>query len=100
MHYAESNPATATFAFRGTGFDLISYMSNKYGLARVSVDGGAPVDVDMYRAVAAYKGVSYSLRGLSDTTHTVNAWRVGQVTSGTSANVSIDAIDVLGTLTE
>jgi len=98
MRYAESNPTTATFAFRGTGFDLISFMSTKYGLARIRIDGGTPVDVDMYRPAATYKGVSYSLRGLSDTTHTVEVWRVGTITGGTSANVSIDAIDVVGTL--
>ncbi len=98
IHYAMSSPASATFAFHGTGFDLISFMSSKYGLAQVSIDGGPAIDVDMYRASATLSDVSYSVRELADTTHTVEVWRVGEITSGTAANVSIDAIDVVGTL--
>ncbi len=98
IHYAMSSPASATFAFHGTGFDLISFMSSKYGLAQVSIDGGPAIDVDMYRASATLSDVSYSVRELADTTHTVEVWRVGEIASGTAANVSIDAIDVVGTL--
>ncbi len=98
IHYAQFNPATMTTLFKGTGFDLISFMSSKYGLAQVSIDGGPAIDVDMYRASATLSDVSYSVRELADTTHTVEVWRVGEITSGTAANVSIDAIDVVGTL--
>ncbi len=79
IHYAQFNPATMTTLFKGTGFDLISFMSSKYGLAQVSIDGGPAIDVDMYRASATLSDVSYSVRELADTTHTVEVWRVGGI---------------------
>ena len=42
--------ATAVVAFDGTSFELLGSTSPKYGIARVRVDGGAPVDADYYSA--------------------------------------------------
>jgi hypothetical protein len=37
-------------AFTGTRFDLVSMTGPKFGVASISIDGGAPVDADFYSA--------------------------------------------------
>jgi len=97
MHYAELTPASATFYFKGTGFDLYSLASPRYGIATVSVDG-AVTRVDMSSAAYVYQAKTFTVRGLEDATHTVTIAGTGELGSGTSKNVSIDAIDIVGTL--
>ena len=52
----------------------------------------------MYSSTYAYKKVSYSRRGMTDATHTVTVDRTGILGAGGYANVSLDAVDVVGTL--
>jgi len=100
IRYAETGDASVTFNIVGTGFDVISFMSTRYGTATLAIDGGQAVDIDMYRSGTTAQGVSYSIRELEQGPHAVTLTRTGALSSGTSANVSIDAIDVLGTLSE
>ena len=55
--------ATAVVAFDGTSFELLGSTSPKYGIARVRVDGGAPVDADFYSATYKHRVPVFSVRG-------------------------------------
>jgi hypothetical protein len=47
-HYSNSPGASASFDFNGTGFRLYAAKDFPHGIMAVSVDGGPPVDVDLY----------------------------------------------------
>jgi len=92
-------PAAAYATFRGTSVDLIAQKASSFGIAEVSLDGAAPVDVDLYSASTAYKTVAWSAVGLADTTHTVSVTYSGRKNAASSGTtIDLDAIDVGGTL--
>ena len=70
-----------------------------YGIATVSVDGGAPVTVDLYNDVGAVSaeglGNGHSTAGY----HTVRIeWTGTRNAAATNTNIGVDAFDVAGTL--
>jgi hypothetical protein len=94
-----SSSATATFAFVGTSFDWYSYRNPGCGIAAVSVDGAAPVDIDLYSAGYDMKARVWGASGLNDTTHTVTVAYTGRNRTGaTGTKIGIDFIDIGGTL--
>jgi len=98
--WAYSTSAAVTFAFAGTGFHYVALRAPYYGIAQVSVDGGPPVDVDLYSGVVAYQQRLYSLTGLADGHHTVRISRSGRKNAAsTGTTIRFDAADVFGVLT-
>lgn len=89
---------TATFTFTGTGVSWVGLRCNVCGIASVSVDGGAPTQVDS--AGPAAPG-SYGLRsepvlivsGLAAGPHTLEIAVTGNTSSG-GAHIVVDAFDV------
>ncbi len=63
--YANAAGATAYATFTGTEFTLVTYKAPECGIAAVSVDGGAPVDVDLYSAGYYYQQKAYTVSGLA-----------------------------------
>lgn len=84
--------AVARFTFTGTGFAWVSARSPVRGIAHVSVDGGAPVTVDLYRATSIARQMVLARTWSSSGTHTVVITAVG--TAG-HPRVDIDAFVVL-----
>jgi hypothetical protein len=91
----------ATVAFTGTGVDLIALTGPTYGIARVTLDSGAPALVDLYAADYGFKQVVYSRQGLTDGAHTLRIEHTGTGNAAAqSTRIDIDAVEVLGTLTQ
>ncbi len=94
----ESNQAgaTATLSFSGTGVDWIGYRCTcASGFAQVSVDGGAPVEVDNYSGVTQPQAVVFSANGLPRGKHTLKITVTGDYDrAGETAYVVVDAFDI------
>jgi hypothetical protein len=94
----ESNTAnsTATLTFTGTGVTWISYRCTcTAGISQVSVDGGAPTQVDTYAANPQPQAPVFSVSNLPSGTHTLKITVTGQYDpAGSTAYVLVDAFDV------
>ena len=98
--YANAAGAVACIGFTGSAFDWVSYRAPDCGIASVSLDGGAPTDVDLYSASNAYQQIVYSSRGLTNGYHVLRiSWTGRKNASANDTKVGVDAFDVSGTMT-
>jgi len=98
--YVNATGAKVQVAFTGTGIDWITTKGPGFGIARVTVDGGAPVLVDLFNPTTAYRQRAFSARGLAEGPHTmVIEWTGTKRSVATNTYVGIDAFDVVGTFT-
>ena len=88
--------ATATFTFTGTKVSWIGYRCGcAAGIAEVSVDGGAPVQVDDYSATTQPQAVVFTSPVLPRGNHTLAITVTGRYDpAGSTAYVVVDAFDV------
>ena len=99
FYYGGSGGVTVNISFKGTYLGWIAKTSPLYGKAQVSLDGGAPVTVDLYSAASAYKQCVYNTGLLADTDHTVSiSWTGAKAAAASGTLVNVDAIDILGTI--
>ena len=73
-----------------------------YGIARITIDGGAPEYADFYdpRGWVDQQAV-YSKTGLSNAAHTVKIeWTGTKNAASTGTRIVVDALDLIGTLTQ
>ena len=92
---------SVTATFTGTYLAWVAKTSPVYGKAKVTLDEGAPVTVDLYSADAVYKSVVWNTGPLASGTHTVKIeWTGTHSSSATDTNIGVDAFDVQGTLTQ
>jgi hypothetical protein len=99
--YKYSGTATGTVmaAFVGTGLDWITVKQAGNGIARVSVDGGAWVDVDLYSAAFQPAIKVWGVSGLPWGNHTVVIeWTGRKASAATNTRIGVDAFDVGGLL--
>ena len=99
--YAYTNKAgsSVTLAFSGTSLALMAKKSPSQGKASVSVDGGTPVSVDLYRSATAYKQTVFSTT-LPAGLHVVKITRAGTKNARSSGyTVNLDAASIVGSLT-
>ena|GEM_PF-2831908 len=92
--YADS-PASATITFTGTQIDWIATKGYTQGKAKLILDGGAPVTVDLYNPTTLRQVRVWSSGTLADGTHTLRLEWTGQrsVSSG-GTRVNVDALEV------
>ena len=96
-----SSPGSALVWFTGTRLDLIATKGYTQGKARVSLDGGAPVTVDLYNATTLRQQKVYSTGPLASGLHKVSVSFTGQKSvSGGGTRVNLDAVNVVGTLAQ
>ncbi len=99
-HYTYTPGSGMYFQFRGTGFDLISSMSNAYGIALVTVDNTTST-VDFYSSSTKHQQKVMSVSNLSDGLHTVKIQWTGQRNPASSKpDFGIDAVDLRGYLVD
>ena len=99
MYFADW-PVTATVHFDGTYMAWIAKKGPQYGKATVTLDGGAPRTVDLYRKTALYKQSVYNTGVLSPGPHTVTIkWTGSKNAYARGRLIGLDAIDVMGVLT-
>ena len=99
--YTNSADTTANIAFTGTRIDIISSKAPTYGKMRVTLDNQAPVLVDLYDAGYIHQKAVWSAANLTDGPHTVSIqWTGLKNASSTGTGIGLDAVDLLGTLTQ
>jgi len=87
--------AQATLTFNGTKVSWIGARGPQTGIARVSVDGAAPVDVDTYAATEQIQAEVFVAANLADTQHTLSIQATGLANGAASASVIvIDGFEV------
>lgn len=97
--YASRTGAALTLDFEGTSLTWIGTRGPSCGKARVIVDGGVPVLVDLYAARRSDQQAVYTTGTLLLGAHTVRIEWTGQKNVRAKNNyVYVDAFDVLGTL--
>jgi hypothetical protein len=85
----------ATLTFTGTSVKWVGYRDEWSGIASVSIDGGAPVNVDTYSSPANSQAVTYSINRLAAGTHTLTITVTGRKNASSRGYwVWIDAFDV------
>ncbi len=96
-----NSTAYATASFNGTYLAWIGKKSPVYGQAKVSVDSGAPVTVDLYNDSAIWQQKLWSTGVLPSGDHTVKIeWTGIKNANGLGANINIDAFEIAGTVTQ
>jgi hypothetical protein len=99
FRYTNVATSTATIRFRGTALGLVGTRASSNGIMAVSLDGGAPVDVDLYSATWAAQRTLWSASGLAEATHTVSIAWSGRKNAGSSGTeINLDAVDITGSL--
>lgn len=88
--------ATASFSFTGTSVRWIGSRGRDMGIASVRIDGGPPMDVDLFgRPADEVRTPIITLGDLSDGPHTLTVEVTGRRNSeATSSTVVVDAFDV------
>lgn len=87
---------TVTLPFNGTGVSWVGYQGPDAGIAEVRVDGGAPVEVDLYSPTARFQADVFTVSGLADGNHTLTITATGRSNPASSAaRVVLDAWDVM-----
>jgi cell wall-associated NlpC family hydrolase len=99
FRFADSQGSSVTVTFVGSYLSWIAKKSPVYGMAKVTLDGGTPVAVDLYSAKEAFKQKVWETKTLTPGTHTVKIeWTGTKNTAATGTNIGVDAFDVMGAL--
>jgi hypothetical protein len=97
--YANATGSVATIEFDGASITLVGKKGPTYGIANVSVDGGAPVAVDLYNSTIVYQQTMWASGFITPGHHVVTlAWTGTKRAAATNTNVALDAMDVRGSL--
>jgi len=97
--YANTSGSSVTIHFSGIDLAWYAKQGPSYGKAKVTVDGGSPVTVDLYSASVLWKQKVWSTGILASGTHTVKIqWAGSKRTAATGTNINVDQVDVTGTL--
>jgi C1A family cysteine protease len=101
FRYADSAWASATVTFTGTHIAWVTKRGPVYGEAKVTVDEGTPTTVDLYSAGDLWKQKVWESGRLAFGSHTVTIeWTGDKNTSATGTYIGVDALDIVGTLTQ
>lgn len=92
------HPSSAcNIAFDGTSLSLLARTGPEFGIASVSIDGGVPVDMDLYSATTAFQAVKFTTGDLAARPHVVRVEHTGRKNAAsTGTYISIDAADIRG----
>ena len=101
--YAEGSTAEtlyggsiATFAFVGSGVSLVGATCGRCGIASISIDGGAPVEIDLYSPGDAPQKTVFTVADLPFGAHTIAVEATGRKNPfSVYFWVLVDAFDVV-----
>lgn len=90
--YTSVSGANATCTFYGTGVAWYGAMNSGQGIASVSIDGGTPTTVDLYKSGATANQVQfYTISGLPLGYHTIQVSATGtKNAASTGINITVD----------
>lgn len=99
FRWANTKGSSVTVTFVGSYLSWIAKTSPVYGRAKVTLDGGTPVSVDLYNATEIFKQKVWETGPLVPGTHTVKIeWTGTKSSAATDTNIGVDALDINGTL--
>jgi mannan endo-1,4-beta-mannosidase len=94
-HYSSTTNAYYNFRFSGTQIQIFASKASHHGIAAVSIDGGAEVDVDFYAATRADNILIWTSPVLTNASHTLKVRVKGtKNTSSTGFVIVADRIVV------
>ncbi|MHB9004417.1 MAG: OmpL47-type beta-barrel domain-containing protein, partial [Coriobacteriia bacterium] len=100
MRYGTDAGTGLNISFNGTGIDLLSLKGPTYGIARVTLDG-VTSEVSLWNSTYVGQRVIFSSRGLVNGSHTLRfEWTGSADPNGDGTNIGLDAVDVVGALTQ
>src|ERR1043166_7962243 len=76
--FTTTTGSKVTLTFRGTSITWQSGRSFDHGIALVTLDGGAPTDVDTYGPATKFQEVVFAAAGLADAKHTLTIEATGR----------------------
>ena len=89
--------ASVSIDFKGTSLTWVAKTGLSSGKAQVSLDGGAPVTVDLYNSKTRYQQAVYTTGNLANTAHSVQITWTGQKNSASrGTEINVDAVVVAG----
>ncbi len=95
--YSNSLDAEMKFTFTGTAAQLFCSTAPTYGIASISVDGGAPQPVDLYTSGYLHNYPVWQVSGLQRGTHTVTlSWSGTKNPASSGTGIGVDAFEVDG----
>lgn len=98
--FSKSPGARIVVRFTGQRLAWIATKGPIYGKAKVCIDGGTAVTVDLYAASAMYQQVAYMTGNLTNGAHTVTISYTGTKNpSSTGTYMNADAFQAVGTFT-
>ncbi len=99
FRWTDSTGASLIVRFTGTKLVWIAKTSPVYGIAKVSVDGSPPADVDLSSPTIKWQQPVWSTETLAQGAHTVIISWSGSKTAATGHTyVNVDAFDIIGVL--
>jgi beta propeller repeat protein len=99
FRYASGTGAALNVVFEGTYLAWYAKTGPGYGKARVSLDGGAAVYVDLYSGADKYKQRVYQTGMLASGPHNLSIYWLGQKNpAAVGYRVAVDTFDVVGDL--
>jgi hypothetical protein len=101
FRFADATGSSVTVSFTGSYLAWIAKKSPAYGKAKVTLDGGTPVTVDLYSANTLWQQRAWETGALTTGAHTVKIeWTGTKNAAATDTNISVDAFDIIGTLSQ
>ena len=101
FYYTAVGGSAVLVEFNGTAIELLATTGVSYGKALVSLDGGPEEYIDFYSSSTLYKQSVYRKTELAPGPHTLSVRCAGDKNgSSTGYAVSLDALDVTGSLTQ
>ena len=101
FRYANASGTSVTISFTGTYLAWVAKKSPVYGIAKVTLDDKTPVMVDLYSASTVYQQKVWNTGTLAAGNHTVKIeWTGTKNASATDTNIGLDALDLIGNLTQ
>jgi hypothetical protein len=97
FRYANTSGSSVTIDFTGSYLVWVAKKSSVYGIAKVTLDGGKPVLVDLYNAATVYQQKVWDTGVLAEGAHkVVISWTGTKNAASTDTNINMDAVQVLG----
>jgi hypothetical protein len=94
----QSSGASVTIKFSGISIGWIGIKGSNAGIAKVTLDGGSPIQVDCYSASTKYAETLWQSGSLASGNHTVKIECTGTCSAAsTSYWICVDAFDIIGT---
>jgi hypothetical protein len=98
---AVNGPGAVFIDFTGTQAHVIASKGPAYGVMKVTLDGAAQPNVDLYAGAASYQQIVFSKTGLTDAAHRlVIEWTNSKNAAASATTINLDALRIVGSLAQ